>query len=140
MTETLKFPASVIITIPGIGYINGGILFGKIDDIHRFSNPSKLPAFAGLGSSVYQSRNFQDRRTRMSKCGSRILRYALINAAHDVIKYKGTFKAYYDKKMTESRTHNNTLYHCAGKLVRIMWKMLTDEVDEYQYRQIFLAP
>ena len=51
MTEIMKFHDSVIMTIPGIGYINDGIILDEIGDIHRFSNPSKLLAFAGLGPS-----------------------------------------------------------------------------------------
>ena len=73
MTNIMKFNDSVIMTIPGIGYINGGMILGEIGDIHRFSNPNKLLAFAGLDPSVYQSCNFQDKTTRMSKCDSRVL-------------------------------------------------------------------
>ena len=65
----------------------------------------------------------------MSKRGSKVLRYALINAAHNVVKNNSTFKAYYDAKMAEGRTHYNALGHCAGKLVRVIWKMMTDEVE-----------
>jgi len=65
----------------------------------------------------------------MSKRGSRVLRYALVNAAHNVVKNNATFKAYYDAKRAEGRTHYNALGHCAGKLVRVIWKMLTDEVE-----------
>ena len=129
MTEIMKFNDSVIMTIPGIGYINGGIMLGEIGDVHRFSSPNKLLAYAGLDPSVYQSGNFQAKKTRMSKRGSKTLRYALINAAHNVVKNNATFKAYYDAKMAEGRTHYNALGHCAGKLVRIIWKMLTDEVE-----------
>ena len=129
MTDIMKFNDSVIMTIPGIGYINGGMILGEIGDVHRFSNPNKLLAFAGLDPSVYQSGNFQARRTKMSKRGSRVLRYALINAAHNVVKNNATFKSYYDKKMAEGRSHYNALGHCAGKLVRIIWKMMTDNVE-----------
>ena len=129
MTQIMQFHDPVIMTIPGIGYINGGMILGEIGDIHRFSHPSKLLAFAGLDPSVYQSGNFQAKRTRMSKRGSRVLRYALVNAAHNVVKNNATFKAYYDAKMAEGRTHYNALGHCAGKLVRIIWKMLTDDVE-----------
>ena len=129
MTEIMKFDDSVIMTIPGIGYINGGMILGEIGDIHRFSSPGKLLAFAGLDPSVYQSGNFQARRTKMSKRGSKVLRYALINAAHNVVKNNATFKAYYDAKMAEGRTHYNALGHCAGKLVRVIWKMMTDDLE-----------
>ncbi len=115
--------------LPGIGYINVGMILGEIDDIHHFSNPNKLLAFAGLDPSIYQSSNFQAKTTRMSKRGSRTLRYALINAAWNVVRNNATFKAYYNTKRAESRSHYNALGHCAGKLVRVIWKMLTDEVE-----------
>ena len=129
MTDIIKLHDSVIMTIPGIGYINGGMILGEIGDIHRFSSPNKLLAFAGLDPSVYQSGNFSAKHTRMSKRGSRVLRYALMNAAHNVVKNNATFETYYNTKMAEGRTHYNALGHCAGKLVRIIWKMLTDEIE-----------
>ena len=128
MANIVTYLHSVIMTIPRIGPTNGVMIRGEINDIHRFSTPGKLLAFAGLDPSVYQSGNFQVKRTRMSKRGSRVLRYALMNAAHNVVKNNATFKAYYDAKRAEGRTHYNALGHCAGKLVRVIWKMLTDEV------------
>ena len=129
MADIMKFNDSVIMSIPGIGFVNGGMILGEIGDIHRFSNPSKLLAYAGLDPSVYQSGTFQAKRTRMSKRGSKTLRYALVNAAHNVVKNNATFKAYYDAKMAEGKSHYNALGHCAGKLVRIIFKMLTDNVE-----------
>ena len=128
MTDIMKFYDSVIMTIPGIGYVNGGMILGEIGDIHRFPGSKQLLAYAGLDPSVYQSGNFQAKRTQMSKRGSRVLRYALMNAAHNVVKNNATFKSYYDHKMAEGRTHYNALGHCAGKLVRVIYKMLTDNV------------
>ena len=128
MADIVTSLHSVIMTIPGIGAVNGGMILGEIGDIHRFSEPKKLLAFAGLDPSVYQSGNFQAPKTRMSKRGSTVLRYALMNAAHNVVKNNATFKAYYDAKRAENRSHYNALGHCAGKLVRVIWKMLTDEV------------
>jgi len=129
MQDIVKSLDSVIMTIPGIGYINGGMILGEIGDVSRFSNPSKLLAFAGLDPSVYQSGNFEAKHTRMSKRGSRALRFALINAAHNVVKNNKTFETYYKQKMSEGRTHYAALGHCAGKLVRIIYKMLTDNVE-----------
>lgn len=51
-----------------------------------------------------------------------------MNAAHNVVKNNQTFKAYYDKKMADGRQHYNALGHCAGKLVRILYKMLTENI------------
>lgn len=115
-------------SFPHLSYINGGMILGEIGNISRFSKPSKVLAFAGLDPPVYHSGNFESKHTRMSKRGSRALRFALINAAHNVAKNNKTFAAYYDQKISEGRTHYSALGHCAGKLVRIIYKMLTDNV------------
>lgn len=38
-------------------------------------------------------------------------------------------RLYYDTKKAEDRTHYNVFGHCADKLVRVIWKMLTDDVE-----------
>ena len=58
MTDIMKFNGSFIMTIPGIGYINGGMILGEIGNIHRFSSPGKLLAFAGLDPSIYHIDRF----------------------------------------------------------------------------------
>ena len=128
MTDIVKSLDSVIMTIPGIGYVNGGMILGELGDIHRFNTPSQLLAFAGLDPTIYQSGNFEAKNTRMSKRGSRTLRFALVNAAHNVVKCNKTFKTYYDQKISEGRSHYSALGHCAGKLVRVIFKMLKDNV------------
>lgn len=125
MTEIIKFNDSFIMTILGISYINVRIILGEIGSIYRFSNAHKLLSFSGLEPAVYQSSNFQARKIRMLKRCSHVLWYALINAAHNVVKNNATFKAYYDAKHADYRCHYNASGHCASKLIRIIWKMLT---------------
>lgn len=48
MAGIMKFHDSVIMTIPGIDYINDRMTLGEIDDIHHFPSPTELPAFADL--------------------------------------------------------------------------------------------
>lgn len=119
---------SVIKTVPGIGSLNGAMIIGEIGDINRFEKTCQLLAYAGLDSSVYQSGNFTAARTRMSKRGSKLLRYALINAAWQITLHNKTFKDYYDLKISQGRRHYNALGHVAHKLVRVIHKMMTDNV------------
>jgi len=120
---------SVIKTIPGIGALNGAMILGEIGDIRRFEKPCQLLAYAGLDPSIYQSGNFQAARTRMSKRGSKLLRYALINAAWQTTLVNQTFQDYFDLKMSQGRRHYNALGHVAHKLVRVIHKMMTDDVE-----------
>ena len=119
---------SVIKTIPGIGSLNGAMIIGEIGDISRFEKPCQLLAYAGLDPSVYQSGNYSASRTRMSKRGSKLLRYALINAAWQTTLVNKTFKDYYDLKISQGRRHYNALGHVAHKMVRVIHKMMTDNV------------
>lgn len=52
-TKIMKFHDSGIMTIPGIGYVNGGTILREIGDIHRFKSHKQLLAFAGLDPAVY---------------------------------------------------------------------------------------
>ncbi|MDF2632903.1 MAG: family transposase [Caproiciproducens sp.] len=119
---------SVIKTVPGIGSLNGAAILGEIGDIHRFDSSCQLLAYAGLDPSVNQSGKFNAQHTRMSKRGSKILRYALINAAWQATLNNKTFKNYYDLKVSQGRSHYNALGHVAHKLVRIIHKMMTDNL------------
>lgn len=126
--EIMDHMDSVIKTIPGIGNLNGAMIIGEIGDISRFEKPCQLLAYAGLDPSVYQSGKFTAARTRMSKRGSKLLRYALINAAWQLTLHNETFKAYYDLKVSQGRRHYNALGHVAHKLVRVIHKMMTDNL------------
>ncbi len=52
-----------------------------------------------------------------------------MNAAHNVVKDNANFKSYYNSKNDEGRTHYNALGYCSDKLVKVIWKILTDEVE-----------
>ena len=47
----------------------------------------------------------------------------------NVTAHSMDIKEYYDSKRSEGRGHYNALGHCAGKLVRIIYKMLKDNVE-----------
>lgn len=119
---------SVIMTVPGIGKLNGAMILGEIGDIKRFSHPSKLLAYAGLDPVINQSGKFNAKKTRMSKRGSKMLRYALINAAWNVSLNNSTFKRYYDSKINQGNSHYSALGHTAHKLVRVLFKILNDNI------------
>ncbi len=53
IAKLLKKLNSVILTIPGVGPATGAIILGEIGDIHRFSNPKNLVAFAGIDPTTY---------------------------------------------------------------------------------------
>lgn len=119
---------SVIMTVPGIGKLNGAMILGEIGDIKRFSNSSKLLAYAGLDHVINQSGKFNAKRTLISKRGSKLLRYTLINAAWNVSLNNDTFKRYYDSKVAQGLSHYSALGHTAHKFVRVLLKLLNNNI------------
>ncbi len=120
---------SPILTIPGISYTLGSVILSEIGDINRFSHPCKLLAFAGLDPSVIQSGNFNASTTKISKRGSSSLRYALVKASSLIIWNNETFKTYYTKKITQGKPYNCVLGHISHKLVRVIYKMLKENIN-----------
>lgn len=119
---------SNILTIPGISYTLGAIIISEIGDIHRFSNPTKLLAYAGLDPSVRQSGKFNAKTTRISKRGSKHLRYAIQRASSLIIWNNDVFYEYYTTKRSKGKSHNNSVGHVCNKLVRVIFKLLTENI------------
>lgn len=116
-------------SIPGIDTFTIAVFLSVTNNLSNFSSPSKVLAYAGLDPVVMQSGKFRAQSTRMSKRGNSLLRYVLIWSSWNVCQHNSTFMNYYMKKRNEGKSHYNALGHCAAKLVRIMFKMIKDDVD-----------
>lgn len=115
---------SPVTTIPGIGAINAAVILGEIGDISRFSNASKLAAYAGIDASVKQSGDFQSANNRMSKRGSPYLRKALFQAALIAAFHDPVFAAFYQKKRAEGKHHLTAIGAVARKLCNTIFAVL----------------
>jgi transposase len=81
-----------------------------------------------VSPSVY-NQEFNALEQECPKRGSKLLRYALINAAWQTTLVNKTFKDYYDLKISQGRRHYNALGHVAHKLVRVIHKMMSTNVE-----------
>ena len=116
---------SVILIIPGIGPINGATILGEIGDIHQFSNPKKLVAYAGIDASVSQSGQYEATHNVMNKRGSPYLRKALFSAALVASQCDPVFRAFYQKKISEGKHHLTALGAVSRKLCYVIHAILT---------------
>lgn len=128
LLEKLNSP---ITTIPGIGSVNAATILGEIGDIKRFSNPSKLVAYAGLDASVSQSGEYESTYNHMSKRGSPYLRRALFQSALRAEFCDPIFSAYYQKKIAEGKHHLVATNAVARKLCHTIFAVLTKN-EPYQ--------
>lgn len=128
LLEKLNSP---ITTIPGIGSVNAATILGEIGDIKRFSNPSKLVAYAGLDASISQSGEYESTYNHMSKRGSPYLRRALFQSALRAEFCDPVFSDYYQKKISEGKHHLVATNAVARKLCHTIFAVLTKD-EPYQ--------
>lgn len=115
---------SPITTIPGIGAVNAAAILGEIGDVSRFSNASKLAAYAGIDASVSQSGEYQATNNKMSKRGSPYLRKALFQASLIAAFHDPVFSAFYQKKRAEGKHHLTAVGAVARKLCSTIFAVL----------------
>lgn len=117
--------------LKGINSIEIGYIMSAIISIKRFPSPDKLVAYAGLDPIVRQSGTWSASRTRMSKRGNKLFRFALVWTANNMRKYPSKMKDYFDKKISEGKSHYNALGHCAAKLCRYIFYILNNPNKEF---------
>ncbi|AFM41113.1 transposase [Desulfosporosinus acidiphilus SJ4] len=123
--EIRHFP-NTLITIPGIGPVLSAGIIAEIGDIRRFPNEGALAKFIGLTWRSHQSGDFTADDTPLTRTGNTYLRSYIIQAANLVRQKEPEYKAFYQRKFSESKTHHHrrALVLTARKLVRMVDALL----------------
>jgi len=118
-----------LFTLPGASEQNIVSLYGEVDPIETFSQPSQLVAFAGLDASVFQTGQYDSPVRHISKRGSPFLRRTLWTMAHRAVYQEGDLRQYWLKKKSEKKHHLVAVTAVARKLCHIVWRIMTDRRD-----------
>lgn len=115
------------LSIKGIGIISCAGIIAEFGDISRFKSADAMVAFAGLEPSISES-GTESYTGKMVKHGSGHLRYYLMNVAEYVFLHEPIFTEYYYKKRNEGKCHRVVCNHIAKKLIRIIYKLETENI------------
>jgi transposase len=72
--------AQLLMSLSGIGYYSALLIVAEVDGVERFANAKKLVSYAGLCPST-RSSGGKERHGRITRTGSRYLRWILVEAA-----------------------------------------------------------
>jgi len=114
--------AILLTTIPGISYYSALLIKSEIGDINRFPNKFKLVSYAGLCPSIKQSGN-KETRGHITKQGSRMLRWILIQCANVAIRHDDYLRSFY-LRIKRRRGHNIAIVATARKMLVCIYFML----------------
>ena len=124
-------------THPGIGLLTALCLVHTLQPVTRFRNPRKVVAYAGF-DPVERSSAERQRFLGISKAGSRMLRYLLVEAVHTAIRYDEDLKRFY-KRLAERRGRPRAKVAAARKLLIRAYIMMRDEIDYAEFRRRAVA-
>jgi transposase len=115
--------AELLQTIPGIGPLISLTFAAEIGDVSRFSSTAKLVGYAGLAPRISQSGERSQTR-RLSKAGSRTLRWAVVEAANQAWRPTNPFHEHY-RRLAARHGKNPAKSSVARKLLITSWHMLS---------------
>jgi transposase len=115
---------AIMRTLPGVGMILSAVVALEIDDIHRFSHPGKLCAYAGLVPTTYASGG-KVRHGRLLPSCNRWLRWAFVEAAWIAQRCSSYCHAYFER-IKRRKGANCAISALARRLCEITWHCLTD--------------
>ncbi len=122
----------ILMTIPGIDYYGARIIKNEIGEIERFPGYKELCSFAGLVPRVHQSANTRG-EGHITKEGNALLRWILIQAVHQVVRYPGELRKFY-MKLKKQKGTKIAVVATARKLLRIIYCMLSRK-ENYKFER-----
>lgn len=114
----------LLMTIPGVGYYIGLLIKAEVGDITRFKSGDHLASYAGLVPSTRSSGGVE-RHGRITREGSRWLRWALVEAAMVHIRYDSPVTRFYHG-VAERRGRKPALVAVARKLATVCYSVLVN--------------
>lgn len=117
----------LLVTIPGVGELLGLTIAVCVGDIARFASAKKLVGYSGLTPRVAQSGE-RSRTGKLSKTGSKVLRWAAIEAAQQAWRPTNPWNALYrDVKSRSGGQGNPAKAAVARKVLIAAWHVLALE-------------
>jgi transposase len=118
-------------THPGIGLLTSLGLLHTLQPVSRFSNSRKVVAYVGL-EPMERSSGERQRFLGISKAGSRLLRFLLIEAANVAIRTDAELRRFY-RQVAHRRGIQRAKVATARKLLVRAFIMLRDGIDYAEF-------
>jgi transposase len=114
-------------TIPGVATKLASRLIGEIGDINRFPSEKQLAIYCGIACVNNDSGKVT--KAKAVYKANKICKQTLIMMAGCSIHFNPQCKDYYLKKRAEGKAHNHALRCMARQLIKVIYKMLTEDRD-----------
>jgi transposase len=119
----------LLMTVPGIGYYIALLVKAEVGDVIRFTSGDHLSSYAGLVPSTHSSGGVS-RHGKITKEGSRWLRWAIVEAVHVHLRYDTPVTRFYHR-VAERRGSKTAKVAAARKLLTVCYSVLSNRRPYY---------
>jgi len=110
-------------TAPGVGFVTAEVVLSELGDYGRFRNSKAVSAYAGLAPAVRQSGDKRSKDMRITKEGSGLLRWALVESAWRLVGTSPKWSAMY-ARLKQRKGSKRAIVAVARKLLCVLYAML----------------
>ena len=114
---------AVLGSIPQIGPVTVDVVLSELGDWRRFASAKKVVAYAGLAPGIRESAG-KRHSLHITKDGSRLLRWALVEAAWRLVGTLARWKAIFKRLEKKTGSKKKAIVAVARRLLCVMFSML----------------
>ncbi len=121
-------------THPGVGLLTALAVVHTLEPVTRFDRARRIAAYCGLDPREYSSGE-TTRYGHISKQGSRLLRYLLVEAAWSAVQHEEDLNQFFRRLRARKKPHAVAVVAAARKLVLRLYRMLREGIDYEEFRR-----
>lgn len=129
-TATRQREREILQTAPGVGTIISDVVLAELGNVQRFDSIKDVSAYAGLVPKLDESGD-KSKQLNITKAGSKLLRWAMVQAAWQAIHRSVRWSAVYEG-IKKRRGSKRAVIAVARRLLGVLVSMLKND-QEYRF-------
>jgi transposase len=113
----------ILKTAPGVGFVTAEVVLSELGDVRRFKNAKAVCSYAGLVPVVKQSGGKKSKDLSISKQGSGLLRWALVESAWGLVRTSVKWSALF-ARLKKRGGNKRAIVAVARRLLCVLYAML----------------
>lgn len=120
----------IVLSVPGVGEVVTEVVLAELGNVKRFASIKDATAYAGLVPGKRESAG-KEKERGLTKKGSRILRWAMVEAAWQSIRSSARWRGVYEQ-LKKRRGSKKAIMAIARRLLGVLTSMLK-QGTEYRW-------
>jgi len=113
---------AILLSAPGVGEVVSEVVLAELGDVQRFGSIKEATAYAGLVPGKRESAG-KGKELGITKKGSRLLRWAMVEAAWQAVRHSARWRNVYDR-LKRRRGAKRSIIAVARRLLGMLASML----------------